>query len=116
MVTALHEHLGAAQCQGLLDLPVEFVECDDVGIGIFLSPPEGAKLAVDVANVGVIDVAIHDVGHGLRPTPSQRTTPGQPTTTIRQRAQLRQGQRVQSQCLLSIDPSPFPNPLKQSIP
>ena len=91
MVTALHEHLCPTQRQSLFNLPVELIQGNDVGIGIFLTPPEGAELAVDVANVGVIDVAVHDVGHGLRPAPAQRTTTGQPTTTIRQSAQLRQG-------------------------
>jgi len=40
---------------------------DHVGIGVLLGAVEGAKLAVDVADVGVVDVAVDDVGDDLVP-------------------------------------------------
>jgi hypothetical protein len=112
MVTALHEHLGAAQREGFLDLAVEFVERDDIRVGVLLGPPESTELAVDVADVGVVDVAIDDVRDGLRTAPSPRTATGQPPPPIRQGAQLRQGQGVQGERFRGIDSPPLPNPLQ----
>ena len=65
MMPALHEDLRAAQGEGLLDLLVDLIEGDDVGVGVVFDAVEGAELAIDVADVGVIDVAIDDVGDDL---------------------------------------------------
>src|SRR5215471_4608093 len=61
MVTSLHQNLRSAERNGLLDLLIDFIEGDHISITIFLGPIKGAKLAINVANVGVIDIAIDNV-------------------------------------------------------
>ena len=36
-------------------------------VSVLLRPIEGAEFAIDVANIGVIDVAINDLGDDLAP-------------------------------------------------
>src|SRR6266576_2520635 len=62
MMAALHENLGAAQSDRLLNFSVNFIEGDDIGVVIFFGAVEGAEFAIDIADVGVIDVAVDDVG------------------------------------------------------
>ncbi|MCE2825911.1 MAG: hypothetical protein LW626_02330 [Verrucomicrobium sp.] len=116
VMATLQQHLGATEREGLLDLAVQLVEGEHVGVGVLLGAPEGAELAVDVADVGVVDVAVHDVGHGLCPAPVIGTPAGQPATTVGQRPQFGQGQRVQRQRLGGVDPRAIPHPLPQVIP
>ena len=65
MMPALHQNLRAAERDGFLDLLVHLVERDDVGIVVLFHAIKRAELAIDVADVGVIDVAIDDVGDDL---------------------------------------------------
>jgi len=58
MMPALEQDLRAAQFDRLRDLPVHLLMADDVGVGIPLHAIERAELAVDVADVGVVDIAI----------------------------------------------------------
>ncbi len=70
MNAALHQHARAAHLHGLGNLLVNLLEVEDVafvGAGIGLAGPgqravEGAEGAVLGAEVGVVDVAIDDVG------------------------------------------------------
>ena len=65
MNAALHQHAGAAHLQGLGDLLVDFFEFEDVaffGLGSLEGAVEGAEVAIFGAEVGVVDVAIDDVG------------------------------------------------------
>jgi len=65
MDAALHEDAGAAEFLGFGDLLVDFFEVEDVafaGLGPFERAIEGAEGAVLGAEVGVVDVAIDDVG------------------------------------------------------
>ena len=70
MQAALHQHAGAAQLHGLRDLVVDGVEVEDVALGGQLAlqrTVKGAEGAVLGAEVGVIDVAVDDVGdHAVR--------------------------------------------------
>lgn len=61
VVSALEEDLGSSLGEGFLDFLVEFIEGDDVGVGVPGDAVEGAELAVDVADIGVIDIAVDDV-------------------------------------------------------
>ena len=65
MMPALHQNLRAAQRDGLLDLPVHLLERDDIGIVVLFRAVKRAELAIDVADVRVIDVAVDDVGDDL---------------------------------------------------
>jgi hypothetical protein len=70
MDAALHQHAGAAHLDGLGDLLVDRLEVEDVALfrarPFGQRPVEGAEGAVLGAEVGVVDVAIDDVGdHAL---------------------------------------------------
>ena len=69
VMPALQQDLRAALGKGLLDLPVHLLERDHVGIRILLRPVKRAELAVDVADVGIVDVAVDDVGDDLVAAP-----------------------------------------------
>jgi hypothetical protein len=61
MMTALHEDLHAARCGQLIEFLVELFARKDVMIVVPLGPIKRAELAVNVADIGVIDVAIDDI-------------------------------------------------------
>jgi hypothetical protein len=65
MQASLHQHAGAAEFDGLADFFVDGVEIENVaffGGGAFERAVEGAEGAVLGAEVGVINVAVDDVG------------------------------------------------------
>ena len=65
MVPALHQDLNAADGRQLVKLLVNVIQGQDVVIGVFLRAVESAELAIYVADVGVVDVAVDDVSHGI---------------------------------------------------
>ncbi len=62
---ALHQHAGAANGNGLIDAFFDLFDRVDVRFRLSRPPVKRAKCADDVANVGVIDVAIDDIGHDI---------------------------------------------------
>ena len=69
MMTALHQNLDAARGGKFVELLIQLLAREDVMIGVLLRAVERAEFAVNVADVGVVDVAIDDVGHDLSPAP-----------------------------------------------
>src|SRR6266404_2279445 len=61
VVSALHQNLHAADCLELVDLAADFLERQQVPLGMFGAPIERAELAVGDADVRVIDVSVDDV-------------------------------------------------------
>ena len=61
MMAALHQDLHAARCGQLIQLLVELFAREHVMIVVLFGAIKRAELAVNVADVGVIDVAIDDV-------------------------------------------------------
>src|SRR5262249_5758753 len=59
---ALHQGLVAAQGDGFLDLLVNLLTGEDVGVGVLALAVEGAEVADGGADVGVVDVAVDVVG------------------------------------------------------
>jgi hypothetical protein len=57
--------LHAARRRQLVKFPVELIERNDIMIVVFFGAIKSAELAIDVADVGVIDVAVDDVGDDL---------------------------------------------------
>src|SRR5947199_2084499 len=114
-MAALHENLGAAQCEGLFDLVVQFIARDDVGVGVLFRAVEGAEFAIDVADIGVVNVAVDDVGDDLIPAPVVSGGFGQLPSPVRQRSQFLQGQRVKSQRLGLVEALAFPDLLQQVV-
>ena len=63
MNASLEEHARPSQIDRLLDLPSDLVEGKDVGLRVLrVGPIESAELAPIDADVGVVDVAVDDVG------------------------------------------------------
>src|SRR5256885_11905354 len=58
--TTLFRSLRAAKRDRLLDFLVDLLVRDDVGIVVLLSAVKRAELAIDVADIRVIDVPIND--------------------------------------------------------
>src|SRR5208282_2022332 len=65
VMPALHQNLRAAQRDGFLDFPVHLVEGDDVGVVVLFHTIKRAELAIDIADVGVIDIAVNDVSDDI---------------------------------------------------
>src|SRR5208283_925036 len=99
MVPPLQQNLRPAQRQRLLDLPVQLFHRDHVCVGVLLCAIESAELEIHVADVGVIDVPINDVGDDLVAAPVICSGPGDLAPPICQRAQLLERQMVKSQRL-----------------
>ena len=83
MVPALQQDLGAAQAQGLVDLPGHLLAGDDVAFAGFGRAEEGAEAAGADADVGIVDVAVAHIGDDGLGMQAQAHGVGQP------------GQRVQ---------------------
>ncbi len=65
MQATLHQHAGAAQFNGFPNLVVDGVELENVSLfggGTLQGPIEGAEGAILGAEIGVINVAVDDVG------------------------------------------------------
>ena len=62
IVAALHQHLHAADGDGLVDLAEQLLEAEDVAVRRADLAVERAEVALGDADVGVVDVAIDDVG------------------------------------------------------
>src|ERR1017187_199254 len=63
MQPALHENAGAAEVDGLLNLLVDSLVGEDVAFGVAHGPVESAEAAELGTEIGVVDVAIDDVGN-----------------------------------------------------
>ncbi len=62
MQPALEQDLGAAQGLGLGDLPVQFGKGQQVAAAVFRGLEKGAELAGRDADVGIVDIAVDDIG------------------------------------------------------
>ena len=62
VVAALQQQLVAAERDRLVDLAVDLVEAEDVAVGVPDLAVERAEVAARDADVGVVDVAVDDVG------------------------------------------------------
>src|SRR3954469_6636555 len=67
MVPALHQDLNPAHGGKFVEFLVELFAAEDVMVLVLFRAVKRAKLAVNIADVGVVDVAIDDVSHDLTP-------------------------------------------------
>ena len=93
MHAALHEGLIAAQGDGFLDLLVELLARQDVGVGVVALAVEGAEVAHGRADVGVVDVAVDVVGAVRLGVQPRRDGVGGPAQGVQVLA-VEQGQRL----------------------
>ena len=63
-------------------------------IVVFLRPVKRAEFAINIADIGVIDVAVHDIGDHFAPASVIGILFGQIAAMIRQRAKFLQRQAV----------------------
>src|SRR5437764_14861860 len=68
MMSPLHQDLNTADGRQFVEFLIDLLEREDVMIFILLRAIKCAELAVNIANVRVIDVSIHDVGDDLAST------------------------------------------------
>ena len=115
MMPALHQNLRAAQRDGLLDFFVQLVEADNVGVVVLFHPVKRAELAIDVADVGVIDVAVNDVGDDVIAATGEILRLGELAAAVGQRAEFLQRQMIKPQRLALVDALALPHFLEQLV-
>ena len=94
VMPALQEDLDASGLGQFIELLVHLLMGDDIAVGILAGPVEGAELAVDVADVRVIDVAINDIGNDLIPLAAMSLGLGDLPSAMGKCPQLLQGEAV----------------------
>ena len=107
--------MGAAQGDGLLDFAVHFLERDDVGVGVLFRAVKGAEFAIDVADVGIIDVAVNDVGDDLVAASLVGGGAGQLAAAMGQHPQFLQREAVKAAGFFRADAPAGPNFFQQLI-
>ncbi|OQB90300.1 MAG: hypothetical protein BWX84_01978 [Verrucomicrobia bacterium ADurb.Bin118] len=115
MVAALQQQLRAALGDGFLDLPVHLRVADDVGLGVPFGAVERAEFAIDVADIRVVDVAVHDVRHNVIAASGVRAGLGALPPPVGQGAEFLQRQPVQTQRLGGVNASAIPNLVPQVV-
>src|SRR5947199_7612086 len=65
MMPALHQDLYSAYSSEFVQLLIKLLEAQHVMVFVAFGSIERTELAINIADVGVIDVAIDDVGHDL---------------------------------------------------
>ena len=115
MMPALHQNLRAAESNSFLDFSVDLVVSNHVGIVVTFHAVEGAKFAINVTDVGVIDVPVDDVGDDLIATPIVRVALGQNPSLLGQCAEFFKRQMVKAERFGLIDSPAIPDLLEQGI-
>src|SRR5208282_1770355 len=115
MMPALHQNLRAAQRDRLLDFFVHLLESDDISIVVLFHTVERAELAIDIADVGVIDVAVNDVGDDFVAATVEIIRLGQLTAAVGQRAEFLERQMIKPQRFALADALAIPDFLQQLV-
>src|SRR6185369_5746749 len=115
MMAPLHQDLRSAEDDRFLNFLVEFIERNHVGISVLFRSIKSAELAIDVADIGIIDVPIDNVRHDLVASSVISLSTGEFTAAIGQRAEFLERQRVQTKGLGLVDASTIPDFLQQVI-
>ncbi len=113
VMAPLHQDLRTAQRHGFFNFSIQFRKRDDVRVGVLFGPPKRAKLAVNIANIGIIDVAIHDVSDDFVAAVGHRLDFGEVPSSVRQGSKLFQRQGVEAFRIVGGDPFAVPNSLEQ---
>ena len=103
MVPALKQHLDSSGSGEFIQLLIHLLMGDDIAVGLFLRAVEGTELAVDIADVRVVDVPVDDIGDDLIPLPVKSIGSCQHPAMIGQGPKLLQRQTVEFQRLLGGD-------------
>jgi hypothetical protein len=104
MMPALHQYLHSTCSSEFVQLLIKLLEAQHVMIFVAFGPVKRAELAVHVADIRVIDVAIHDVGHDLAAAAAVTFRLRQIAPRIGKRSQLFQRPTIQFQCVVLRNP------------
>ena len=115
MMPALHEDLIPTERDRLFDLLIHLRQRDHIGVGFLLGTIKCAELAIDVADVGVVYVAIDDVGDDFVAAAVVRVRPGELTTAVGEDTEFFQWQLIKVEGVRGGDAIPAPNFLDQVI-
>ena len=88
---------------------------DDVGIVVLFHAVKRAELAIDVADVGVIDIAVNDVGDDVVAAPVEILRLGELAAAVGERAEFLQRQMIKPQGLGLVDALAVPDFLQQLV-
>ena len=109
VVAALQQQLVAAERPGLVDLAEDLLEAEDVAFGMADGAVERAEVAAGDADVGVVDVAVDDVGDdavGMLAPPDRVGHPSEPQ---------RRGVAVEVQRLVTRQPAAGHDPGAENV-
>jgi hypothetical protein len=109
VVPALQQELTAADADGLVNLAEDLVEPQHVPVGRADRPVERAEVAARHADVGVVDVAVDDVGDDAIGMTARARGTGQPAQDLRRRF------RVQRKRLLLRKPVSRPSLVQRAL-
>ena len=115
MVPALHQNLRASQGHRLGDLLVHFRQGNHIGIIVLFHAVKGAELAINIANIGVIDVAVDVVSDDFIAATVIGGRLGELAAAVGERAEFFEGQTIQTQGLGLVDPLAVPHFLQQLV-
>ena len=90
MMPALHQDLHAARGRKLIELLIKLIAREHIMIAIFFRAIKRTELAVNVADVRVVNVSIDNVGHNLASPPAVTFCLCQLASRVRQHAQFLQ--------------------------
>lgn len=115
VVASLEEDLHATFGRKLVEFFVDLSVGENVMIIVFFGAVECTELAVDVADIGVVDVSIDDIGdHPVAPAIVSSGF-GDPTPRIGERAEHFQGHRMQGACVVGRNPTAIQDFVHQFI-
>jgi len=115
VVPALHQDLCATERDCLIDFFIDLIEGDHIGIVVFFGAIKRAEFAINIANVGVVNVPVNDVGDNFVAPAVVGLFLGELTPSISQRAQIFERQMIKLQCLGFIHPPTVPDLLHQFV-
>ena len=96
-------NLRAAERDGFLDFFVHLLKRDNVSVLVLLHAIKRAELAIDVADIGVIDVAVHDVGDDVVAATVEILGLGELAAAVGKRAEFLQRQMIKPQGFGLVD-------------
>src|ERR1051325_6380874 len=115
VMATLHQNLDTAGSRQLVQLVVELFEAKNIVVVIFFGAIECAKLAINIANIRVIDIAIDDIGNDFGATLFVTVILRQVTSCVREDAKFLQRPAIQFECLPLRHPLPGENLFRQDI-
>ena len=92
----------------LLNLLINLLVRNHVGIFRLLAAPKRAELAVHIADIRIVDIAINAEGDDLITAPTEGVSLGQFAPAMRECAEGFQRQRIKPQCLFRRHTPSFP--------